>query len=397
MASDPPERENTHARPGGAPSSDGRASRSPRGRAQISALASLGERLLIEGDQTASETDQTLSEADHSAAESDQTSAERDQVASDSDQAASDHDLASGVNRAAHELSRGIRQRSTAQRGQTARERLRISEQRDAVAHLRDLAALARDQAADARDVAMGQLDTAAGQTESTRPLTGLELVMRAAEQRKRTARHRAQAAVQRLLAAQDRHAAARDREQAARERDQALADRQALTIELERAAVDPLTGARTRAAGLRELDHELDRARRTASPLSVAYIDVVGLKSVNDTLGHAAGDALLKHVVAHLQAHLRPYDLIIRLGGDEFLFAMPNVIQESARERFASIAGALNRGSNPVGIRTGVAELRDHESASELIERADSELIRTGAVQGAGSTWRSVDPGRPC
>ncbi len=223
----------------------------------------------------------------------------------------------------------------------------------------------------------MAQLDTAADQHESTRALSGLELVARAAEQRKRAAEHRERAAAQRVLAAEDRQAAARDRDQAAREREQALADRQALTIELERAAVDALTGARTRAAGLRELDHELDRARRTASPLSVAYIDVVGLKSVNDTLGHAAGDALLMRVVAHLQAHLRPYDLIIRLGGDEFLCAMPNLIEASARERLASLVTALPRAPNPGAIRTGVAHLRAHETAAELIERADGELIR--------------------
>jgi diguanylate cyclase (GGDEF)-like protein len=125
------------------------------------------------------------------------------------------------------------------------------------------------------------------------------------------------------------------------------------------------------------ELDHELDRARRTASPLSVAYLDVVGLKAVNDTLGHAALDALLKRVVAHLQAHLRPYDPIIRLGGDEFLCAMPNLIEASARERLASLVAALDGGSQPGAIRTGVAQLRDQESASEQIERADSELIR--------------------
>ena len=362
MAGDPPKREN-----GSRPA-----------RAQISVPSARDERSLVEVDQTASETDQTLSDADHSAAETDQTSAERDQLASDSDQAASDRDLASGVTRAAHEFSRDIRQRSTAQREQTARERLRVAEQRDAVAHLRDLAALARDRAAEARDVAMAQLDAAADQHEPTPPRTGFELVARAAQQRERAARHRAQAASHRLLAAQDRQAAARDREQAARERQQALADREALAIELERAAVDALTSARTRAAGLHELEHELDRTRRTASTLAVAYIDVVGLKAVNDTMGHAAGDALLKDVVAHLRAHLRPYDLIIRLGGDEFLCAMPNLTEASARERFGSIAAALNRGaSNPGAIRTGFAQLRDHETASELIARADGELIR--------------------
>ena len=77
---------------------------------------------------------------------------------------------------------------------------------------------------------------------------------------------------------------------------------------------------------------NELERAKRTASPLAIAYVDVVGLKAVNDTMGHAAGDTLLKHVVAHLTAHLRPYDLIIRLGGDEFLCAMPNLALASAR-----------------------------------------------------------------
>ncbi len=139
----------------------------------------------------------------------------------------------------------------------------------------------------------MAQFDAAANQHERTRALTGIELVARAAQSRVRAAEHRAQAAGHRLLAAEDRRAAARDRQQAARERDQAAADREALVIELERAAIDALTGARTRTAGLSELDHELERARRTANSLVVAYIDVVGLKAINDARGHAAGDAL--------------------------------------------------------------------------------------------------------
>jgi diguanylate cyclase (GGDEF)-like protein len=269
-------------------------------------------------------------------------------------------------------------QRSTREREQTAPERLRVGEHRDAVARLRDLAALARDQAADARDMAMALLDDAADRQEPTRAPTGFHLVPRATQQRDLTAGHRAQAASHRLLAAQDRQAAARDRKRAADERQQARADREALAIELERAAIDALTGARTRVAGLRELDGELDRARRIASPLVVAYIDVVGLKAINDTRGHAAGDAVLKHVVAQLKPRVRPYDLIIRLGGDEFRCAMSNVTQESARERFDSIAAALSRSaSKPAAILTGFAQLRDHETASQLIARAGSELIR--------------------
>jgi hypothetical protein len=55
----------------------------------------------------------------------------------------------------------------------------------------------------------------------------------------------------------------------------------------------------------------------------------------------------------------------------------MPNLIEASARERLASLVAALDGGSQPGAIRTGVAQLRDQESASEQIERADSELIR--------------------
>jgi two-component system, cell cycle response regulator len=64
--------------------------------------------------------------------------------------------------------------------------------------------------------------------------------------------------------------------------------------------STDPLTGVRTPAAGLLELDHELERSRRRIGVrLVVVYVDVVGLKTVNDSQGHAAGDALLKRVVA--------------------------------------------------------------------------------------------------
>ena len=189
-------------------------------------------------------------------------------------------------------------------------------------------------------------------------------------------AQRRAQAAEQRALAAQDRQAAARDREQAANERMLALLDREALARQLAIAETDALTGARARAAGLTDLNHELDRCRRTGSMLVVAYIDVVGLKTVNDTQGHAAGDELLKHIVALIKEHVRPYDLIIRLGGDEFLCAMSSMTLLDAHRRFSAIAAALAAAPDAAAISTGFAELSPDEPATELIARADSDLL---------------------
>jgi diguanylate cyclase (GGDEF)-like protein len=275
---------------------------------------------------------------------------------------------------------------------QTARELLQIAEQRDAAAHLRDLSAIARDQAADARDRTMAQLDAAASEHERTRLLTGVELVASAAAQRRRAARYRAQAAEHRLLSARDRRAAAQDRQLAAEERRQALHDREVIAAELDRAAVDGLTGARTRAAGLGELEHELDRARRTGSSLVVAFLDVVGLKTVNDGYGHSAGDAMLRNVVAGIKAHVRPYDLVIRVGGDEFVCVMSNLTEEDARARFGAIALTIQQAPQPSEIRVGFARLSsDGETAEELLARADSELIRSlpAPRRAAGSAIR--------
>ena len=196
---------------------------------------------------------------------------------------------------------------------------------------------------------------------------------MRAGDQRKRGREYRVQAAEHR---AQDREAAASDREQGARDRVQALADREALARALAITESDPLTGARTRAAGLADLDRELDRSRRTGATLVIAYVDVVGLKRVNDSEGHDAGDRLLKHAVAVIGEHLRPYDLIVRLAGDEFLCAMSNMTLAEASRRFGAIDGALAVASEASKLRTGFAELTGDETASPLIARADSQLV---------------------
>jgi len=358
------------------PDRSGRRNGSPTPVGLVGAADRGGDRLLAETDQTNADSDQTLSDSEQTSSDSDQTSADSDQVAADRDQAASDRDLAAGVDPREHEITRTIRQRTTHQREQTARVRLDAASERDSVARARDLAALARDHAAAARDLAMSQRD-AACQDAGSRADFGVEIIMRAAEHRERAAEHRVLAAEQRALAAEDRRAAAQDREQAAEERLRALADRETFAAELSIAETDPLTGARTRAAGLTDLDHEVDRCRRTDSTLVVAYVDVVGLKELNDRLGHGAGDELLRHVAALFTAHLRSYDLIVRLGGDEFLCAVSNMSEADVRERFSAIAGELAATPDARGIRTGFATLRDDETPADLIARADAELVR--------------------
>jgi diguanylate cyclase (GGDEF)-like protein len=342
------------------------------------ASGGLGGRLrLADSEQTLGDSDQTLADSDQTSGERDQTSADSDQAASDRDQAASDRDLAHGVDPRAHEASRDIRRRTALERELSAATRLVSAHERDATAAARDLAALARDRAAAARDLAMAQRD-ADYERDGGRAVTGAEIVMRAAQQRKRARDYRVQAAEHRAQAARDREAAATDREQGARDRLQALADREALARALAITEIDPLTGARTRAAGLTDLDHELDRGRRTGSTLVIAYVDAVGLKRLNDSEGHDAGDRLLKRVVALITEHLRPYDLIVRLAGDEFLCAMSNMTLHDARRRFSAIAGALAATSEAGALRTGFAELAGDETATELIARADSQLIHS-------------------
>ena len=89
---------------------------------------------------------------------------------------------------------------------------------------------------------------------------------------------------------------------------------------ELATAAIDEMTDALRRGVGLVALQREMDRTRRTREQLIVAFVDVDGLKTVNDRDGHAAGDALLRTVVSLVTEEFRSYDLMLRFGGDEFV-----------------------------------------------------------------------------
>jgi len=314
-----------------------------------------------DADETLADRDQTLADRDQTLADHDQTLSARDQRTSDEEQAASDSDLEGGGDPVTHA-------RSTAMRGEATFARREIEALRDATALERDGMARERDELAARRDHYAATCDEEALELDSRdelaarRGLRAKSVRVRAAEARKRAAR--------------DRERAARDRAQAARDRELAARDREHLAHELDRAGLDELTGARRRGVGLEEFKRDIQRAQRTHSNLVAVYVDVDGLKSVNDERGHTAGDELLRNVVDGLRSQLRSYDLVVRLGGDEFLCSLPGVTLAQARRRFDELVSQLS--DDPAGgsMSFGLSELRDGESEQELIDRADKELL---------------------
>ena len=107
-----------------------------------------------------------------------------------------------------------------------------------------------------------------------------------------------------------------------------------------------------------------------------LAFIDVDGLKEVNDTQGHPAGDQLLHLVAETVRANVRPYDVIVRYGGDEFLCAMPNLTTAGAKQRLDKIAATLTAANERHSITFGLAEHDPAEGLDELISRADADLL---------------------
>jgi diguanylate cyclase (GGDEF)-like protein len=119
-----------------------------------------------------------------------------------------------------------------------------------------------------------------------------------------------------------------------------------------------------------------MDRARRGFEDLVVVFVDVDGLKAVNDNDGHLAGDSLLVAVADSLRACLRSYDLIMRFGGDEFVCVLPNTDVEHVRMRFADVSNALAAGPIRGSITVGFTALGEDDSAEDLIRRADTDLL---------------------
>ncbi|MCW2966240.1 MAG: diguanylate cyclase, partial [Solirubrobacteraceae bacterium] len=228
--------------------------------------------------------------------------------------------------------------------------------------------ARARDELAAALDTEIERLERDSRGGDGA-PLMGIDVLMRAAGQRKRAAASRAQAAAHREEAARDRLLAAHDRQQAA-------LDRAAASEELALEGVDHLTGALRRRIGLAAIQREMDRSLRTGEPLVVGFVDVDGLKAINDAQGHAAGDDLLHKVAESIQEHLRSYDVVTRFGGDEFVCSLAGQDVSGARARFQQISGLIADTVPGATITVGFAARGGADTLDGLIGRADQAMI---------------------
>ena len=246
----------------------------------------------------------------------------------------------------------------TVHRAVTSLERTREALHRDQSARRRDLSALARDRAALARDRAAERRE--------------LELPAQHADRRLKRA-----LAGLRASSAVDRAAAAADRERAAADRAQAASDRRQSRIDLARAHLDELTGVYTRGLGQEILRHEIDRAHRVGEPFTLAFLDVDGLKALNDREGHAAGDAFLRAAADAIRLNLRSYDPVVRMGGDEFVCGFAGTDADAAGHRVAEIQGALAQSPWGATISAGIAELEPGDTLEDLTARGDAQLYR--------------------
>lgn len=121
---------------------------------------------------------------------------------------------------------------------------------------------------------------------------------------------------------------------------------------------------------------------RRSDAPLSMVFLDLDDFKCINDSLGHAEGDRVLRAFAVQIEAGSRTGDTLARVGGDEFVLLMP----ETGAEQAEAVAQRLWESVDVVSWSYGVAELLPGESAEEFISRADQLMLEQKARRKAQS-----------
>ncbi len=143
-------------------------------------------------------------------------------------------------------------------------------------------------------------------------------------------------------------------------------------------AALDQLTGLYNRRSGEQRLAQEMSRAQRHGRPLTILLMDLDNLKQVNDKLGHAAGDLVIKGFAERLQRAIRGSDLAVRLGGDEFMALLPECRADEVRHVLGRVEGLeVIYNGEKIGCQfsRGWTDYKPGESPQDLLKRADDAL----------------------
>jgi diguanylate cyclase (GGDEF)-like protein len=150
----------------------------------------------------------------------------------------------------------------------------------------------------------------------------------------------------------------------------------------------DSLIDLPNRRGFIRELERLIARASRYDARAAMLFVDLDGLKSINDTFGHRAGDHALIQVAGLLESGVRKSDVVARIGGDEFGILLENADEQSASETAARLVDAIaacefcHEGEClPLSVAIGVGLINANDCADEVMARADEQMYRRKAA----------------
>ncbi len=153
-----------------------------------------------------------------------------------------------------------------------------------------------------------------------------------------------------------------------------------------ERASNDPLTGLSNRRVFDERIKGMMESAKRYKRPMTMVSMDLDRFKNINDNLGHQVGDEVLKSVAKVLKVAVRSTDLLVRMGGDEFLLVLDDTDQKNARilaERLCIAVDELEIWADTktkLGVSIGLSQLQEGESLGQWLERTDDILYHAKA-----------------